>query len=99
MAVLRGDGLMPANAYGGEAARLQFPGVRAVGFAGASLATATSREVRTHRIARSGNVDLGELRLQLGTRELLGSPTTGSLFARHAQAGGYEIGPDDGRPR
>jgi hypothetical protein len=56
--------------------------------------TATSREVRTHRVSRSGNLDPGEQLLYWGTHELLNSPATGSLFADHAQARCFEIGPD-----
>lgn len=94
MALLYGDDLVLANEYGSEVHRLQLPDVQSVGFAGPLLVTATTGEIRTHRVSRSGNLDAGELLLHWGTDVLLSSPSTGSLFAHHAEGRWVEIGPD-----
>jgi hypothetical protein len=97
MALLYGDDLVLGNDHGGEVARVALPGVLAVGFAGASLVTATALEVRAHRVSHAGRLEPGEQLLDWGTPTLRSSPATGSLFAHHAEGRWFEIGPD-GQP-
>jgi len=94
IALLLNEGILICNDYGGEVAIVPMEEVSAVGSVGSAFVSASSRELRLHRVDARGRIQGNERLTEWGGDRLESASVTGSLFARRDDGRWTEIRPD-----